>query len=766
MFHDIGKFYQRTRGTEAKEQVKAVYRWYAEGIGRNYDTHSDWSAYFLRSAMADSLIESIALRHHRPESDLERLVTIADRLSAKERDDHSEEEKGKRRDVSDVGLHSVLASISGVRSEQGTVGYKHLRYNPIENPWPTGRPGLAAGAAAYEECWQNFTEAVRNALHDKPQGIRRFWRMYQLLHDYTHTIPSAAYYNRPTISLYDHSRTTAAIACALYRQQLNGRELESLLNTIGTGGQDRELVLLVSGDISGIQDFVYDISARGAAKGLRGRSFYLAQLTEITATYLLRREKLYPCNLLWAGGGHFFLFLPASAAERLESYRQHIEQLLYTAHQGKLSLALSGITLKARDLDPKRFFDQMEKLSNASEQQKGRKFLELIRNDPKAVLGPRYEGQQVCTICGSQTDTDDEKCSLCLDFEQLGQELAHARDGNWANETFLPIGFDRIEKPMQTVAEIWACLGYQLRFSDRLVPGVINAVINCPKLPRKADRIFWLANSAPRLSDGSIASFEDLAQRSEGIQRWGVLRGDVDNLGNVFREGLGSDRSPSKVAALSREISFFFNVAFNQTCKEFNDQLYIIYAGGDDFFLVGSWSVLPIAAAKIDQEFRRYCSENPNLTLSCGISIPPTDKYPLHKAAAAAGRELNEKAKRGSKNQISFLGKAFSWGELEEIKRVKDLVYEAITEYQVSRALIFQIYAACGEQMACQQGQYPINRIWRLLYALARLSARHRGSGEIMKRLEQAIIASPTMVSDNSVYAARWAEMELRARGE
>ncbi|MCS7222919.1 MAG: hypothetical protein N0A15_16765, partial [Anaerolineae bacterium] len=57
---------------------------------------------------------------------------------------------------------------------------------------------------------------------------------------------------------------------------------------------------------------------------------------------------------------------------------------------------------------------------------------------------------------------------------------------------------------------------------------------------------------------GSIKPFEVMEVQSKGIQRLGVLRMDVDNLGKLFAEGFGENATLSRVAALSFAISLFF----------------------------------------------------------------------------------------------------------------------------------------------------------------------------------------------------------------
>ena len=62
---------------------------------------------------------------------------------------------------------------------------------------------------------------------------------------------------------------------------------------------------LISGDISGIQNFIYTIPSKGALKSLRGRSFYLEILMEQIVDELLDALQLTRANLIYNGGGHF-----------------------------------------------------------------------------------------------------------------------------------------------------------------------------------------------------------------------------------------------------------------------------------------------------------------------------------------------------------------------------------------------------------------------------------------------------------------------------
>lgn len=66
----------------------------------------------LSSTFKNEQAEIIALKHHHPETRLQYLVAIADRLSAAEREDNTNDAD----DVARIPLHSILASIQGIRN--------------------------------------------------------------------------------------------------------------------------------------------------------------------------------------------------------------------------------------------------------------------------------------------------------------------------------------------------------------------------------------------------------------------------------------------------------------------------------------------------------------------------------------------------------------------------------------------------------------------------------------------------------------------------
>lgn len=156
-------------------------------------------------------------------------------------------------------------------------------------------------------------------------------------------------------------------------------------------------------------------------------------------------------------------------------------------------------------------------------------------------------------------------------------------------------------------------------------------------------------------------SFEELAKKSEGINRIAVFRADVDNLGDAFVNGFASKKygekymTISRTATFSRKMSMFFKYHINYILE--NGEFYIadkkeeergkrnatiVYSGGDDVFVVGSWDDVVGFAVDLQKSLKEFSQDT--LTISGGIGIYPA-KYPINNMARLTG-ELEECSKK------------------------------------------------------------------------------------------------------------------------
>ncbi len=108
--------------------------------------------------------------------------------------------------------------------------------------------------------------------------------------------------------LFDHMRVNAAISACLALDASSGK-VDEISDPV---------CLLVWGDISGLQKFIYRLASEGAAKSLRARSFYVQLLSEALADAILLELGLPMTNMIYVGGGGFQMLVHTKAEQTLE----------------------------------------------------------------------------------------------------------------------------------------------------------------------------------------------------------------------------------------------------------------------------------------------------------------------------------------------------------------------------------------------------------------------------------------------------------------
>jgi CRISPR-associated protein Csm1 len=188
--------------------------------------------------------------------------------------------------------------------------------------------------------------------------------------------------------------------------------------------------------------------------------------------------------------------------------------------------------------------------------------------------------------------------------------------------------------------------------------------------------------------------FSAYASAAGGISRLGVLRLDVDNLGQAFTRGFmaqgsGTYNTISRTAAFSRMLSMFFRQHINYLLEKpkFRPitggvdrprRASIIYSGGDDLFVVGAWDDVVELAIEVRDRFTDYVQGK--LTVSAGIGMFP-NKYPVSVMARETG-DLESAAKAlPTKDALALFDTdlVFDWDTLrDEIIEVK---YRRIADF-------------------------------------------------------------------------------------
>ena len=587
--------------------------------------------------------------------------------------------------------------------------------------YPTGKERIQDSASEYKKIVQTLEQNFRQ----KSPVHMAVPELMQILAGTMSYVPSSTATNEVAdISLYDHQKITAAYsACMyLYFQDKGITDFKS-----ACAGKDQAMMrqqpmyLLVSGDISGIQDFIYTIPSKGALKSLRGRSFYLDFVLEHLADEVLSVVGVSRNCLLYTGGGHFFMLLPniPSVTEVLATFTKEVNDWFMETLGNRLYLGLGWTPCTANELmgsaghGASKVFQRVSqvvaqhKLQRYDTEQLARLF------SPTSEVNAVPEGTRECAVCHQSVpegelqayeDGEENACPFCRSLLLLGKRILDGevivisperRDGA------LPLpGWDKPFYAYTAKKETLDSLTLPITrvyIKNEMYTGSVLATQ------------VWVGDYTSRHEGGDVLDFSELAAYSggtidaTGINRLGVMRADVDNLGAAFTSGFSAPYDTlSRKAALSRQLSLFFKRYINDICAGFvngvnesekekfslfgtvKDQkrlVHIIYSGGDDMFLVGAWDDLIELAVDIRRNFAQFT--NGKLTFSAGICFF-NPSCPIAEMARATG-ELEDIAKNH---------------EYEDGKKKDSLMlFGDVGEHQVYSWHRF-IDDVCGEKLA------------------------------------------------------------------
>jgi len=625
------------------------------------------------------------------------------------------------------------------------------------------------------------------------------------------------------VSLFEHLKTTAAFADSIYmHEQENsaGFTFDKEYNRLKVK-EDVFPVLLVGGDISGIQKFIYNIASSKAAKSLKGRSFYLQLLIDSIIQRIITHNDIEATkgHVLYSSGGKFYMILPNTdkVKNALSKTLADIEKELWEQHRGSLSVNIDFVAFAYRknsiEIEKNRegqIGDLWRTLAEKLNKQKHRKFKILLTEnynqffdesntnlksggdvDVCAVTGEEIGTKQGVKLKGTDlfvTKTVSEQTELGAVLKDADYLITH-KDKN--KHKYLS---SRSAK--NSNLEVVGIYNYlfdqkQLTIDDadfrKISSADVSRVIkfnetNFLSATLKGNRVsygfqFYGGNKQALLTSDKEKTFEDIAKNESGKQTYlGILRMDVDNLGNIFIKGLpDNDKSFAAYATLSFQLDLFFSGYLNtiRNSDDFKDWVNILYSGGDDIFAVGRWDKLIEFAEKIRIEFAKFVGRN-DISISGGISIV-RNKYPIAKAAELAG-EAEEQSKYfdlngKQKNAITFLGETVSWDtEFNDVKELKGEFSRLIGE-GMSKGLLHKIMEFAAAKKANDKHirtnnaeKVDLSYKWNTAYYLKRFSDRYKRNKEIQFFIND--LQKKLFITNRSyelaALSARWAELELR----
>lgn len=672
LLHDIGKPLQRARKSDRNTLSKD-----ARGMEDLVKyPHSLWTAdFFFRfrnkfmelepvSRYGFENFQKLASKHHQPDSANtgEIIVHYADRASAGL--DRVMDDDGTQKDSY---IKKPLVSLFTRAMIEERIAPETLYYNlgKLEKDSVFPQDQVSLSSEQYRLLMDDFERDFSVISTKNP--IVFLESVASLIIRYLWCVPSSTQEGYADIPLADHLLTTSAITAAM------------VVNYDETGkGPQEQSFRLVSGDFSGIQNFIFSLSGqsdKSIAKLLRGRSF-MVNLYNILAARCVTEEFALPfINAITTAGGKFQIILPdiEKHDEVLANVRSEIESWTYNQFFGELRFILdNGVRFHYDDFKLEKFQEVFKRVSDSLNLAKTKPLSSVLDDLSKWVDNNRYSEfhkNKDCSICGKEPGSgkSDNIGSNCDKAIYYGSRLH--RDEYMVIERGNEI-FNRYNVKLKSTLNI--------RLSDILTVYKLNeSSINQHVLPE-----LHYSNYIPKNRDGEPLTFEEISEiKDEGLQALACLKADVDNMGLFFSEGFRdsngkSTLSVSRVASVSRMVNWFFAGYLPELLKgnEKFRNVYTLFAGGDDLCLIGPWGIIIDCAIKIREEFARYTGYTPCMTLSAGIELfkPAT---PVSHAVENAEDllELSKEPSKG-KDKVTLFNETMSWDKdlTEQIEFAKE----------------------------------------------------------------------------------------------
>lgn len=880
LLHDLGKFAERARISEAEQKdadgnsrrdvntqlycprfdgrtthIHSAYtgialdlleRHFPELVGADMTPFAPW-----KDRHADDSLINAAAKHHRPDTFLQWIIATADRVASGfereefERYNRSDDKTATGRNHYTARQNMLFEQIRLFGSASPTAFAWRYPLRPLSpsaimpveaSEYETDNS--AEAQREYRQLWDSFVEALKDIPRSHRSNLSLWLDHFDSLWQcFTQAIPAATAFDvKPEVSLFDHSKTTAALAVALWRfhadqdhnPDLVREQFRAQWDRQRTGSDeakaawDTRKLLLIQGDFSGIQDFIFATGGetqRRAAKLLRGRSFYISLLTECAALKVLEALSLPSTSQVINAAGKCLIVAPNTdaAVTALGRVQDELNAWFLTHTWGQSGVGLAWLPAACKDfmsgeggVSP--FRDLMKQLFEQLEEVKLRRFGLCGESPPP----PLYAGfldafdntKGACVIDGRSPATkelpgerDAFVSALAHDQIMAGKWLATheriliTRQGFNHNTLTLPIfeyyinfthdeeitgrfgteaasgnlvrswDFSLPEDPMEPLWNGYArryINAYVARFGhmDAWESDKYRGIGNIADFDRHPDEIKTLnhvARDDQRLNEEG---------NWVGVEALTTLKGDVDNLGLIIQKGLERPTF-AKMAALSRQMNAFFTIWLPWLChKEFPDT-YTVFAGGDDFFLIGPWCSTIRLSRRMREEFARYVTGNPDIHFSAGLSMTKPG-LPIRHLAMLAEEALDNAKEHNPdnrtptpKNAVTCFGHHVTWREFETLMEREAALSEIATRLKLSSGYLYDLlrYTDMAEKIkeyeaAVRNGKETSisfhNALWhshfayrtrRMLEANIRTGSDPKAAEEHRKRL-QAELAS------------------------
>jgi len=771
--HDIGKFADKKVFNISDQFLIDNTDLYQPNYKGNYThRHAVYTAAFIDHiekllprkfnqanwGLEDSFI-NLAAGHHKPETRMQWIIAMADRISSGW--DRDEFDKEYNRSVAwqnyrQTRLLPIFERLMHAEESEPETSDEYSYCYPLKEISPKNIfPGTKnqvhpkdnqTAIEEYQNLFDEFVYALERLIHKEENLELWFEHFDSLMMVFTSAIPAARAGNViPDVSLYDHSKITAALAVAiyLYHQHTDSMTIDAIKD------YDSKKFLLINGDFYGIQNFIFSDSGeagKNRAKMLRGRSFAVSLFSELAADMLCRKIGIPSSSLLLNAAGKFTVIAPNTKTTKkvIDAVESRVNDWLMKVSFGENSIGMTYLEASAEGFVRGKFVEIWDRLNFEMEVKKFQKInIDMYGGTVEGYLDSFYNDltHPLCPFCGkrpSNPDVENSKytgetmsaCRICRDHIFLGENLVKKSrlaittpdaDIKGMGKLLEPI-FDEyqvafVDGGMKELARSGQLLKYWDIFIDPegIVARDVTAKFINGYVPLYRDedlyddRILEGEKSAKKkeelieqIRENVPKTFEYIANKALnpkkngdgycGVEVLGILKADVDQLGLLMSCGLKKERfTISRLATLSRQLNFYFAVYIPHLLKTEPDfmDIYTVFAGGDDLFLIGPWNRIVQLVEFLQKSFANYVCHNEKIHFSAGISLHKAHT-PLDKLSDAAETAI-VKSKDEGRNMVTLFSETVDWDEFMKLTKIKNNLQTWRDNELINNAMIYRL---------------------------------------------------------------------------
>ena len=750
-FHDMGKFAGKKELDLSSQDIDL----YDEQLylksykGKYSHSHALYTALFIEKFsdwLPQELSEpewgekdifiNLAAMHHKPESAMQQIITEADCLSSGWDRDKFNKEYNLAPSVQNykrTRLLPILEQLDPFEKQQSdSISDYKYRYplSPVSpvNIFPQLEENIVPennkkADAEYKELFTNFIKNLKSLEHK--DNIELWYEHFDsLMMIYTSHIPAARVGNIVyDVSLYDHCRTTAALATSLYlyhsrTDTFTEKEIKS---------PKENKFLLINGDFKGIQNFIFSSAAESRkfrSKILRGRSFAVSLLSELAADMLCREIGLPITSIILNAAGKFTIIAPNIPDTRssIDKVKKEINNWLVKISFGETIFNIAAVKASPNDFCKGNFINVWDRIIFEMEQVKYSGFdIDSYGGTVEGYLDQfinKAGESAICPLCGKRPALDmfqeQPVCKICRDHIFLGTNIVkkkrlsiYFKDDIKSRDCLHEPLFDKYqlsfpqdtEKHHKGLLKCWSLDNDDPIHSDVTIRFIKGYIPVYTENDLDDNRIVDDKNDPIVLGDPKTLNhiacmakeYNPENGKYTGVETLGVLKADVDNLGLLMACGLKEKRfTLSRLATLSRQLNYYFTVYLPWFLEksEFKN-IYTVFAGGDDLFLIGPWNSIIDFSESMQKSFADYVCQNKEIHFSAGISVHKP--HTTIDVMAESSEALLEKAKSDGRDRLALFSVTAEWSEVQELMTIEETFIKWLEKGWISRVMFYNL---------------------------------------------------------------------------